>query len=94
MGNQKSLLADFRPLDDAAIAKLSGKYRFSKEEIVTLHKYGWPFRSDVVDSLWDRYFTVIAGSVEDDGVIDVQEFQAALGFTNSVFATRVFAGKS
>ncbi len=38
-----------------------------------------------------RYFTVIAGSVEDDGVIDVGEFQSALGFTNSVFASRVFA---
>jgi hypothetical protein len=39
MGNNKSLLADLRPLDDAAVALLSSKFRFSKEEILTLHKY-------------------------------------------------------
>ncbi len=75
MGNQKSLLADFKPLKPDAIEALCHRYRFSKEEIITMHKY----------------FTVIAGSVEDDGVIDINEFQAALGFANSVFAARIFS---
>ncbi len=75
MGNSKSLLADIKPLDEGQMARLCDTYRFSKDEIRTLHKY----------------FTVIAGSVEDDGVIDVNEFQAALGFANSVFATRIFS---
>jgi serine/threonine-protein phosphatase 2B regulatory subunit len=74
MGNNKSLLADFQPLNADEIEELCRRYRFTKEEIVTMHKY----------------FTVIAGSVEDDGVIDINEFQAALGFANSVFAERIF----
>lgn len=74
MGNQKSLLADITPLSDEDIARYAQRHRFSNDEVVTLHKY----------------FTVIAGSLEDDGVIDMDEFQAALGFANSKFAERIF----
>ena len=68
-------IVETRPLDDAAVKSLSEQYRFDVEEVRTLHKY----------------FLVIAGSVEDDGVIDMEEFQAALGFCNSIFAERIFA---
>jgi serine/threonine-protein phosphatase 2B regulatory subunit len=75
MGNHKSLLAHFEPLKGDEIEELCRRYRFKRDELVTMHKY----------------FTVIAGSVEDDGVIDINEFQAALGFANSVFAKRIFS---
>ena len=75
MGNTKSLVTSTAALDEAYVKRLSERYRFKPSEIRTLHKY----------------FAVIAGSVEDDGVIDMEEFQAALGFANSIFAERIFA---
>eukprot|EP00029_Vermamoeba_vermiformis_P002149 TRINITY_DN12534_c0_g1_i1.p1 TRINITY_DN12534_c0_g1~~TRINITY_DN12534_c0_g1_i1.p1 ORF type:complete len:263 (+),score=60.71 TRINITY_DN12534_c0_g1_i1:64-789(+) len=61
-------------LDEDEIAYLLKKTHFTREEII---------------GLYNKY-KWISSSIEDDGVIDVHEFQQALGFENSQVAKRIF----
>jgi len=56
------------------LVELVQSTHFSEDEVKRLHTH---FRS-------------ISGSIQNDGVIDIAEFQQALGLKNSAFAERIF----
>jgi len=56
------------------LIELAQNTHFSEEEIKRLHSH----------------FQSISNSIQNDGVIDIAEFQQALGLKNSAFAERIF----
>eukprot|EP01112_Ceratiomyxa_fruticulosa_P013124 TRINITY_DN3673_c0_g3_i1.p1 TRINITY_DN3673_c0_g3~~TRINITY_DN3673_c0_g3_i1.p1 ORF type:complete len:222 (+),score=37.58 TRINITY_DN3673_c0_g3_i1:63-668(+) len=68
--------------------KFSSRKNPTKKEILDLVQ-DTHFTEEEVFKLFE-HFKSISASIESDGVIDMNEFQEALGLRNSVFAQRIF----
>jgi hypothetical protein len=82
MGNSTSLVAPVEPLTAAEIGELQKQYSFKPTVrlapffFLALSPLFFPLPQEI--NTLHSYFSVIAGSVEDDGVIDMDEFHVSV----------------
>lgn len=88
MGNSKTTLKDrLDPKDVKSLVKTTKCLSFSTIFDDT-HPY-WLVTANQIELLYQKY-AEISGSVTEDGVIDLEEFQRALGFKESDCIRRLF----